>query len=151
MLHMRNGVVDVLVDALDLLDFLGGNVLEHLHLAVLVTLETLCAQVYASLQALVHVYELMLGAEVADFGLIDLSRDAIHDMSADLAGVGIRYAIKGSQLVLLHVGELIQVLLCQLRVWVWGLLTNRVAELHLKLVLLALVTRGTSWRTMFHW
>lgn len=116
MLHMRNGVVDVLVDALDLLDFLGGNVLEHLHLAVLVTLETLCAQVYASLQALVHVYELMLGAEVADFGLIDLSRDAIHDMSADLAGVGIRYAIKGSQLVLLHVGELIQVLLCQLRV-----------------------------------
>ena len=43
---MRNGVVDVLVDALDLLDFLGGNVLEHLHLAVLVTLETLCAQVF---------------------------------------------------------------------------------------------------------
>lgn len=116
MLHVRDGVVDVLVDALDLLDFLGGNVLEHLELVVLVTLETLCAQVHAVLQALVDVDELMLGAEVADFGLIDLSRDAIHDISPDLAGVGIRYAIKGSKEVLLHVGELIQVLLCQLRV-----------------------------------
>jgi hypothetical protein len=115
-LNVRDGVVDVLVDALDLLDFLGGNVLEHLQLVVLVTLETLCAQVNAVLEALVHVDKLMLGAEVADFGLIDLSGDAIHDISPDLAGVGIRYAIKGSQEVLLHIGELIQVLLCQL--WV---------------------------------
>jgi hypothetical protein len=115
-LHVCDGVVDVLVDALDLLDFLGGNVLEHLQLVVLVTLETLGAQVHAILEALVHVDELMLGAEVADFGLIDLSGDAIHDVSADLAGLGIRYAIKGPQEVLLHIGELIQVFLCQL--WV---------------------------------
>jgi hypothetical protein len=72
-LNVRDGVVDVLVDALDFLDFLGGNVLEHLQLVVLVTLETLCAQVHAILEALVDVYELMLGAEVADFGLINLS------------------------------------------------------------------------------
>ena len=140
MLHVCDGVVDVLVDALDLLDFLGGNVLEHLQLVVLVTLETLGAQVHAILEALVHVDELMLGAEVADFGLIDLSGDAIHDVSADLTGLGIRYAIKGPQEVLLHIGELIQVFLCQLWVRVWRLLTNRIPELHLKqVVLLALV------------
>jgi len=71
--HVGDGVVDVLIDALDFLNFLGGNVLEHLQLVVLVTLETLCAQVHAILKALVDVDKLMLRAEVADFGLINLS------------------------------------------------------------------------------
>ena len=111
---MCDGVVDVLVDALDFLYFLGGDVLEHLKLVVLMTLETLSAQVHTILETLVHVDELMLGAVVADFSLIDLSGDAIHDLSADLTRVGIRYAINGSQEILLHIGQLIQVLLCQL-------------------------------------
>jgi hypothetical protein len=102
--HVCDGVVDVLVYALDFLNFLGGDILEHLKLVVLVTLKTLSAQVHTILETLVHVDELMFGAVVTDFSLIDLSGDAIHDISADLTGVGIRYAINGSQEVLLHIG-----------------------------------------------
>ena len=50
MFHVCDGVVDVLVDALDFLYFLGGDVLEHLKLVVLMTLETLSAQVHTILE-----------------------------------------------------------------------------------------------------
>ena len=113
---MCDGIVNVLVDALDLLYFFGGNVLEHLQLVILVTLKALSTQVHAILEALVHVDKLVLGAEVADFGLIDLPGDAIHNISPHHTGVGIRNAIEGSQEGLLPIGQLIQILLRQL--WV---------------------------------
>ena len=139
MFNMCDGIVNVLVDALDLLYFFGGNVLEHLQLVILVTLKALSTQVHAILEALVHVDKLVLGAEVADFGLIDLSGDAIHNISPHHTGIGIRNAIEGSQEGLLPIGQLIQILFRQLWVRDWELMTDRIPKLHLRVVFLALV------------
>ena len=108
-LDLRNRVVDVLVDTLHPRDFLTGDVLQHLQLVFLVVLEAVCAQVHSALQALVHVDELVVGTEVANFGLIhNLSGKTVLNNGAGLTQISVGNAVNGSQeLVLIHVWELV--------------------------------------------
>lgn len=116
MLNLGNRVFDVLIDTLDLVDLLVGNVLEHLKLVVLVMLETVGAKVHTVLKTLVHEDKLMFGAVVADLSLINLSGNTIEDLSADLRPSCVRDAVIRSQQTRLIIRELIQVFLCKL--WV---------------------------------
>jgi hypothetical protein len=88
----------VLVDLLDARDLLAGDVLQHLQLVLLVRLETVRAQVHSALQTLVHVDKLVIGAEVADLGLIhNLSRKTVLDQSAGLTNISVGNAVDRSQ------------------------------------------------------
>ena len=142
MFDVGDGVVNMGVDSLDLTDLFIGNVLEHLQLVVLVMLETLCTQVHTVLQTLVHVYEFVFGAVVSDLALINLPRYTVHYLCAGHACVRVTYAVDGPQqrrrAGTLHVRQLVQVLLCELRVRprVVGL-RGGVPELHLLVLFFA--------------
>lgn len=133
----------MLIDTLHALDLFTGNVLEHLQFVALVVLEAVGAQIDSGLQAFVNVDQFVVGAIVADLGLVhDLSGKAILDQSAGLAHVGIRDAVDGPQeITLRYIGQFVQILLGELGIRVD--LARGVSELHVGLFLFEEDTRGT--------
>jgi hypothetical protein len=82
MFHVCNRIIDLLIDPLNLINFYASNVVEHFQLMALMMFKAFSTQISVILNALVDIHELVFWAIVADFSLVNLSGNTIHDLSA---------------------------------------------------------------------